>query len=64
MNKQTIEELIKFFELKKLPDIASSLKQEMKSLVIPNKKDSKNKENEEKLLTVLKKAIKKEEERK
>lgn len=60
MNKQTLEELVVFFEQRKLPDLAQSLKQDLKTL--PAKES--NKENEGRILNMIRKALKKDEERK
>ena len=55
MNKQTLEELIKFCEAKNLKDMATGLKKDLKGLV----QQSDNKENaQERALMIIRKSIK------
>jgi len=56
MNKQAIEELIKFCEQKNLVDIASGLKKDLKALSYGSTEA--NKENQEKVLMIIRKSIK------
>lgn len=59
MNKQTYEELVKFFESKNLSEVASGLKKDLKGLVQPKVATAQsNKENQDQVLMIIRKAIK------